>query len=335
MNAIRSVAQLNQRELDAVTPPSASWHADYRHTAFVFVGGLDQRLSEGDVIVIFSQFGEPVYLNLVRDRDTGKSKGFGFLKYADQRSCDLAVDNLSGAEVLGWKLRVDHCEYKVKEGERVWDNTYGSEGEEDTKNGASATEDEEDRRPVLDEERELEKLIREHDDEDPMKDMLVRDKREEVQKAVERWKREDERKKDREQRHKKRKHRSRRERLEDDALEDGGRRKYRRCEGSRDRNDEKGERRERYRISSAVADGDRDGRRRRSHTRSHPLNADREYGANGRHRDSPALRTKDRSRDRRDDRTEREGIRSRQSSEEGDHDKRREPRRRDSPDGYH
>src|ERR1700749_1640150 len=99
MNSIRQTQQLNQRELDNCTPPSASWHRDYADTAFVYIGGLDSELTEGDVITIFSQYGEPVYLNLVRDKETGKSKGFAFLKYADQRSCELAVDNLGGAIV--------------------------------------------------------------------------------------------------------------------------------------------------------------------------------------------------------------------------------------------
>ena len=47
-------------------------------------------------------------VNLPRDKETGKSKGFGFLMYEDQRSTVLAVDNLNGAKVLDRTLRVDH-----------------------------------------------------------------------------------------------------------------------------------------------------------------------------------------------------------------------------------
>src|ERR1700712_2229983 len=95
--------------------PEASWHTDYRDTAYIYIGGLPFELSEGDVITIFSQFGEPTYINLVRDRETGKSRGFAFLKYEDQRSTDLAVDNMTGATVLDRMLRVDHTRYKKKE----------------------------------------------------------------------------------------------------------------------------------------------------------------------------------------------------------------------------
>lgn len=52
-------------------------------------------------------------VNLPRDKNTGKTRGFGFLMYEDQRSTVLAVDNLNGAKVLERTLRVDHVrDYK-------------------------------------------------------------------------------------------------------------------------------------------------------------------------------------------------------------------------------
>ncbi|KAI4306620.1 hypothetical protein L6164_029881 [Bauhinia variegata] len=57
-----------------------------------------------------------VDVNLVRDKSTGKSKGFAFLAYEDQRSTNLAVDNLNGAQILGRIIRVDHVnKYKMEE----------------------------------------------------------------------------------------------------------------------------------------------------------------------------------------------------------------------------
>ena len=115
MNSIRKIRELNDRELEHGISPEASWHADYRDTAYIYIGGLPFDLSEGDIIAIFSQYGEPVHVHLIRDKDTGKSKGFAFLKYEDQRSTDLAVDNLGGATVMGRLLRVDHTRYKKKD----------------------------------------------------------------------------------------------------------------------------------------------------------------------------------------------------------------------------
>lgn len=49
---------------------------------------------------IFSlRYGEVVNINLVRDKGTGKSRGFCFICYEDQRSTNLAVDNFNGIKV--------------------------------------------------------------------------------------------------------------------------------------------------------------------------------------------------------------------------------------------
>ncbi|KAL6238033.1 hypothetical protein BDW75DRAFT_237730 [Aspergillus navahoensis] len=199
MNNIRQVQALNKRELENAVPPEASWHADYRDTAYIYIGGLPFDLSEGDIVTIFSQYGEPVHVNLVRDKETGKSRGFAFLKYEDQRSTDLAVDNLGGATVLGRILRVDHTRYKKRDEEEDTNNvaklmgeTAGKEVDRDTddegtrrKRRGHSEEREPPKRRLLKEEIELEGLIRNHDDEDPMKEFLIEEKKEEVARALE------------------------------------------------------------------------------------------------------------------------------------------------------
>merc|ERR1712048_1272902 len=71
-------------------------------------------LTEGDVVIVFSQFGEIADVNIIRDKATGKSKGFAFICYEDQRSTILAVDNMNGFMLLERTLRVDHVEkYKA------------------------------------------------------------------------------------------------------------------------------------------------------------------------------------------------------------------------------
>jgi len=48
-------------------------------------------------------------INMPRDPETGKPKGFCFLMYEDQRSTVLAVDNMTGAQVLGRTIRVSRA----------------------------------------------------------------------------------------------------------------------------------------------------------------------------------------------------------------------------------
>lgn len=287
MQSVRQIQRLNDLELQKCVPPNASWHTDYRDTAYIHIGGLPFELSEGDVLTIFSQYGNPVHLHLVRDKETGKSRGFAFLKYEDQRSCDLAVDNLSGAGVLGRVLGVDHCRYQLKDGE-----VEGQGLEDDAADDADDTDreghdrkkrrrrsesesEEEERRPMLKEEAELAKLLREHDEDDPMKSFLIQEKKEEVADALKRLEvsqkdgkgRSDSREKRR------RHHRSRRHDSDDDEEE----RRRDRYRSRRHREDDKhrsekhrlrqveddDERHDKYRSRREVDDDDRRGDRRR------------------------------------------------------------------------
>ncbi|KAL0258230.1 RNA-binding protein Cwf29 [Diplodia seriata] len=331
MNKIRQVKELNKRELEAGITPEASWHADYRDTAFIYIGGLPYDVSEGDIVTIFSQYGEPVYVNLVRDKETGKSKGFAFLKYEDQRSCDLAVDNMSGAQVMGRVVSVDHTRYKKKEGEELRDNTYGL-GEEEGEGEAGAvvkapeteSESEEERRPVLKEERELAELLRNHDDDDPMKAYLIKEKKVEVEEAVKAWqakngggskKKKDEKRKhrhhrsrrdrdddDEERRHRKRRHRTRspseersrsRERRRRDHPEDRDRKSRRRDE-SEDR-DRKSRRRDDSEDGERKSKRRDDGQDRRDRHRDYSRDRERKSRRRGDSEDD--YRRRDRSRD--------------------------------------
>tara|TARA_B100000787_G_C16074054_1_gene241293 strand:- start:330 stop:629 length:300 start_codon:yes stop_codon:yes gene_type:complete len=92
MNAIKHVERINAKDLQlqlasdtvgnaGVWNVNKSWHAQYKDSAYVYIGGLSDGLSEGDVIVIASQFGEVVDINMPRDKKTGKTKGFAFICY--------------------------------------------------------------------------------------------------------------------------------------------------------------------------------------------------------------------------------------------------------------
>ncbi|CAD0024494.1 unnamed protein product [Aureobasidium pullulans] len=316
MNQIKQVQRLNERELEKVVPSNASWHTDYRDTAYIYVGGLNLDLSEGDVITIFSQYGEPVWIRLMRDKETGKSRGFCWLKYEDQRSCDLAVDNLGGATVMGKMLAVDHTRYKKRDDE---DEDEGYVGQDKQIAGAEAedSEAEEERRPLIKEELELAKLMRDMEDDDPMKAYMIDQKKEEVEKALKKASTSSSRKHD-DSRHEKRHHRSRRDHsgedrhrryrrgssrdIEDDRRDrkddrrdrKDGHRSHRRRSNSPRRDRSESPRKDKYRSTK-----DRDERdsRRREYTRSPtPPTRDRDYKRKERRRSSTPPRRRDDSR---------------------------------------
>ncbi|XP_057956033.1 zinc finger CCCH domain-containing protein 25 [Malania oleifera] len=118
LTLVKRIQKINSKEAALGVSEEASWHAKYKDSAYVFVGGIPFDLTEGDLLAVFAQCGEIVDVNLVRDKGTGKSKGFAFIAYEDQRSTNLAVDNLNGAQILGRIIRVDHVsKYKKKEEE--------------------------------------------------------------------------------------------------------------------------------------------------------------------------------------------------------------------------
>ncbi|RKU44341.1 hypothetical protein DL546_006905 [Coniochaeta pulveracea] len=341
MNQIRAIQALNKTEIEHGITPEASWHVDYRDTAYINFGGLPYELTEGDIITIFSQFGEPVWIKLARDQETGKSKGFGWLKYEDQRSCDLAVDNLGGAEIAGRLIRVDHARYKFRddedpeEGKVGWEDIMRKEGGsggaadkiDEEEDDQEDEEEQERHRPMLKEERELQLLIQDHDDDDPMKSFLIEEKKKEVEEAL----RKERRRAEKHQRHKEsrhhRSHRSRRDR-EDDHDDDSGRRHRSRKDHTLDgttKDDEEEEREKRHRS------GKRSGKR--SQERDTGRERDRERDRGSRRDKDRASRDFDEERHRDEDkvrRREKEKSRERQSqdSEHRHHRDRRRDRSR-------
>ncbi|XP_060230380.1 RNA-binding motif protein, X-linked 2 [Meriones unguiculatus] len=111
LTKVKLINELNEREVQLGVAEKVSWHSEYKDSAWIFLGGLPYELTEGDIICVFSQYGEIVNINLVRNSKTGKSKGFCFLCYEDQRSTVLAVDNFNGIKIKGRTIRVDHVSH--------------------------------------------------------------------------------------------------------------------------------------------------------------------------------------------------------------------------------
>ncbi|AFZ80363.1 hypothetical protein BEWA_032160 [Theileria equi strain WA] len=111
---ISAIQRLSELELQTGAIGESSWHNRYKDSCYIYIGGLDKRMTEGDIIIVFSQFGEPIDINLKRNGKTGESLGYCFLGYKDQRSTILAVDNFNGSTLLGRRIRVDHVlDYKA------------------------------------------------------------------------------------------------------------------------------------------------------------------------------------------------------------------------------
>lgn len=77
----------------------------------VFVGGLPPDADEDEVGALFRRFGEVERVTLIREADTGKSRGFGFVLVPD--ACAQAViDGLDGLELREHRVRVNEARDK-------------------------------------------------------------------------------------------------------------------------------------------------------------------------------------------------------------------------------
>jgi len=76
----------------------------------IYVGNLSWETSEFDVQNLFGEFGKVNSVKIILDRETSRSKGFGFVEMSDNEEASKAISALNGKEVLGRNLKVNISE---------------------------------------------------------------------------------------------------------------------------------------------------------------------------------------------------------------------------------
>jgi RNA recognition motif-containing protein len=74
----------------------------------IYVGNLSYQTTEGDLTNLFEQVGQVDSVNVITDRDTGRSKGFAFVEMGNE-DADKAITQLNGTEVDGRALTVNEA----------------------------------------------------------------------------------------------------------------------------------------------------------------------------------------------------------------------------------
>lgn len=75
----------------------------------LFIGGLAWETNDGGLRKAFEEFGEIQEARVVLDRETGRSRGFGFVSYVDADAAKNAIAKMQGAELDGRPVRVDYA----------------------------------------------------------------------------------------------------------------------------------------------------------------------------------------------------------------------------------
>ncbi len=75
----------------------------------LYVGNLPFSATEDSLKQMFAQFGTVESVNVITDRYTGQSKGFGFIELANKAEADAAITKMNGSEMDGRTLKVSEA----------------------------------------------------------------------------------------------------------------------------------------------------------------------------------------------------------------------------------
>ena len=81
----------------------------------LYIGNLSFDTTDEELEEAFSEFGEIVYAIVIKDRVSGRSRGFGFVEFADEQSAQDAQEAMNGKELAGRALRVDEAREQKRE----------------------------------------------------------------------------------------------------------------------------------------------------------------------------------------------------------------------------
>ena len=76
----------------------------------IYVGNLSYKMDDKELEAVFTKFGVVKSAKVIMDRETGKSKGFGFIEMEDSAAGTKAIEALNGNENEGRTLRVNEAQ---------------------------------------------------------------------------------------------------------------------------------------------------------------------------------------------------------------------------------
>jgi len=82
----------------------------------LYVGNLSFNTGEDEVRSRFEEYGQVTDVHLVKDRETGQSRGFAFVTMGTQQEADKAISEMNGTDLDGRALRVNEAEERSRGG---------------------------------------------------------------------------------------------------------------------------------------------------------------------------------------------------------------------------
>ena len=91
----------------------------------IFIAGLSFSITDADLTDLFQEYGEVSSAKVITDRDTGRSKGYGFVEMEDNEAANKAIAELNEAEYDGRKIAVSEAKPREPRKERSFNNNRG------------------------------------------------------------------------------------------------------------------------------------------------------------------------------------------------------------------
>jgi RNA recognition motif-containing protein len=85
----------------------------------IYAGNLSYSVTDEDLKEIFGAFGEVSRANVISDRETGRSKGFGFVEMPVDAEAKQAIDSLNGKDVKGRNINVNEARPRPERPQRA------------------------------------------------------------------------------------------------------------------------------------------------------------------------------------------------------------------------
>ena len=94
----------------------------------LYVGGLSYNTTEDTLRSLFEKVGEVTSVTVITDRDSGRSKGFGFVEMANDQGAKAAIEKYNGTELDGRRLTVNEAKPQAPKSNRGGSSWGGGGG---------------------------------------------------------------------------------------------------------------------------------------------------------------------------------------------------------------
>jgi len=78
----------------------------------IYVGNLNFKVEENQLKELFEEYGDVTTVSIIKDRETGRSRGFGFVEMPNDENAQTAIDELTDAEFMGKKMVLNEARPK-------------------------------------------------------------------------------------------------------------------------------------------------------------------------------------------------------------------------------